>query len=117
MGNSGFTNSWVACWLVCLHPAGDVKIPIHWNAAGEIDGYTSKTNGLLFLLGINILLFLMIYLMPYYSPWYKNREEQFERFLPAMTNILVLFFCLLSLISLYLARMGIWHCHLTSFSL
>lgn len=38
----------LALWAWVRFPA-DVKIPIHWNVAGEIDRYAGKAEGLLFL--------------------------------------------------------------------
>ncbi|PKN79519.1 MAG: hypothetical protein CVU48_04970 [Candidatus Cloacimonetes bacterium HGW-Cloacimonetes-1] len=79
-------------------------VPMHWNIAGEIDGWASKYTALSFFLGINIFVFLMLYLTPLYSPWYKKNEERFERILPNLTTILVSFLGLISALSMYIAK-------------
>lgn len=47
-------------YLAMVVPA-DASIPIHWNARGEIDAYTSKGGAVLFALGLNIGLFLLMF--------------------------------------------------------
>ena len=87
-----------------LRIPNDVRIPIHWNAYGEIDGWASKTGALGFMVGISILMFLMMYLMPYYSPWYRKYKERMERVVPRICFILILFFTLLTGYSFLLAE-------------
>lgn len=84
----------------------DAQIPIHWNAEGEIDGYTGKTGSAIFGLGLSLGLFLLIYLMPYYSPKYRNHEARFERILPGLSFVLILFFALISIYSYIIALYG-----------
>ena len=79
-------------------------VPMHWNIAGDIDGWASKYTALSFFLGINLFVFLMMYFMPLYSPWYKKNEERFERILPNLTTILVFFFALIAAFSMYIAK-------------
>jgi len=85
----------------------EVRIPMHWNAAGEIDGYASKPMGILLMLGVNLFLLLFNYLMPWFSPWYKKHAERFERIIPRLTAILILFFGLIGSYSLWLAKHGV----------
>jgi uncharacterized membrane protein len=82
----------------------DAKVPSHWNFNNEIDGYTGKTASLLIWSGLSIGMFLLFFLMPWYSPWYKKYEKRFERLLPPLTLVMVLFFALISVYSLYLAQ-------------
>ncbi|HNX37771.1 MAG TPA: SdpI family protein [Candidatus Cloacimonadota bacterium] len=96
----------VTMFFVAQIPAG-TKIPSHWNIQNEIDGWMSLNGALAFGLGLGIGMFLLMFLMPWYSPWYKKYEERFERVLPGLTFILVLFFALLNIYSLYLAWAGI----------
>ena len=83
-------------YLAMVVPA-DASIPIHWNARGEIDAYTSKGGAVLFALGLNIALFLLMFLLPLYSPRYKQQAPRFEKVLPKMTFMLLVFFSLLNL--------------------
>lgn len=85
----------------------DAQVPSHWNINNEIDGYSSKTTALLMWTGLSIGMFLLFFLMPWYSPWYKKYEKRFERPLPALTLVMVLFFALISVYSLYLAQTGV----------
>lgn len=82
----------------------DAKVPTHWNINNEIDGYSSKTTTLLLWSGFSIGIFLLFFFMPWYSPWYKKYEKRFERITPALSAMLVLFFALISVYSLYLAK-------------
>lgn len=97
---------WASLVVICLHvlavgyfytvlPA-DALIPIHWDINGEIDGWTSLGTSVLFGLGMCIGLFLLMFLMPLYSPWYKKYEVRFEKILPSLAFVLVLFFTLIS---------------------
>ncbi len=86
-----------------LELPADVRVPIHWNAQGEIDGWTSKLGAVAFHTGGAALLFLLMYLMPYYSPWYRKYEERMERVIPSITNILMLFFTLMGGYAMLLA--------------
>jgi uncharacterized membrane protein len=92
-------------WFARTLPAG-ARVPMHWNIHNQIDGWTGKTTGLLFGLAMNLGLFLLLYLMPWYSPWYKRYRERFEKLLPRLTAMLVLFFGILSLYSLWIAKYG-----------
>ncbi len=92
-------------WFARALPA-DAQVPLHWNIHNQIDGWSGKTFGLLWGLGLNLILFLMIFLMPWYSPWYRQYRDRNEGVLPALTAVLVLFFALISVYSLAIARWG-----------
>lgn len=92
-------------WFARALPA-DAQVPMHWNIHNQIDGWSGKTFGLLWGLGLNLILFLMIFLMPWYSPWYRQYRDRNEGVLPALTAVLVLFFALISVYSLAIARWG-----------
>ncbi|MDD2596822.1 MAG: SdpI family protein [Candidatus Cloacimonetes bacterium] len=84
----------------------DTQIPMHWNARGEIDGYFGKTGAILFGLGFSFGLFLLLYLLPLYSPRHRKDEERFEKVLPAVTFVTILFFVLINLYSYLIALYG-----------
>jgi uncharacterized membrane protein len=92
-------------WFAVELPS-DAKVPFHWNIKNEIDGWTGKTFGLWWGIGINFVMFLLIYLMHWYSPWYKKYSERFEKVLPALTLTLITCFSVLSLYSLAIAKWG-----------
>lgn len=84
----------------------DAKVPIHWNIRNQIDGWVGRGVGLAWGIGLNVLMFLLLYLLPWYSPWFRRYEERFERVLPSLTAVLLFFFAVLSLYSLYVAKWG-----------
>lgn len=86
-------------YLALALPA-DAAVPMHWNAQGQIDAYTSKPNALLFALGTIVGLFLLMYLMPHYSPKYKQQATRFDKVLPGITFMLLLFLSLLNIYGL-----------------
>jgi len=55
-------------------PAG-AQIPAHWNAAGEVDRYAGKIEGLLFLPAISVGLFLLLALIPKIEPRKLNMQQ------------------------------------------
>ncbi len=84
----------------------DAKVPSHWNSQNVIDGFISRNGALGFSLGINAIAFLFFYLIPLYSPWYRKYEARYERILPSLCFILMLFFALINIYSFYLALTG-----------
>lgn len=50
------------------------RIPIHWNAAGEVDGYGGKFSGLLLLPIVAIGLYLLLKYIPLIDPAKRNYE-------------------------------------------
>lgn len=84
----------------------DAKVPIHWNIHNQIDGWIGRNTGLAWGLALNVAMFLLLYLLPFYSPWYRKYEERNEKVVPALTAILLFFFTVLSVYSLYVAKWG-----------
>lgn len=50
------------------YPSLPDQVPVHWNAAGEIDGYGSKLTGALFGPGLAVFTWLLIWAVPRISP-------------------------------------------------
>ncbi|MCB5247432.1 MAG: SdpI family protein [Candidatus Cloacimonetes bacterium] len=92
-------------WFAARLPA-DARVPIHWNFQNQVDGWTSRGTGLIWGIGLNVVLFLLLYLLHWYSPWYKKYAERFEKILPPLTTTLLASFSALSLYSLYVAKWG-----------
>lgn len=84
----------------------DAKVPMHWNIRNQIDCWSGKTTGLLWGVGLNIIMFLLLWLMPWYAPWYRKYRNRFESVLPPLTAMLILFFSLLSVYALAIAKWG-----------
>ncbi|MGB4309943.1 MAG: SdpI family protein [Candidatus Cloacimonadaceae bacterium] len=92
-------------WFATQLPA-DAQVPIHWNFQNQIDGWTGRTAGLVWGIGFNVLMFLLLYLFHWYSPWYKKNAERFDKVLPPLTTTLLSSFAAISLYSLYVAKWG-----------
>ncbi len=82
----------------------DAKIPCHWNIKGEIDGYFGKWTGVLLFSGINLAMLLFIMALPYISVRYKNAKERFEKVIPGLATIIVLFFAGIHIYMILLAK-------------
>lgn len=86
----------VVFYLALVVPA-NASIPIHWNAQGQIDGYASKTTAVITALALNFGLFILLYLMPFYSPKYKQQAARFDKVLPKIVFMLLIFFSILNI--------------------
>lgn len=77
----------------------------HWNAYGQVDGYSSKIFNVLFFPLLNIFLFLLLILVPRIDPKRKN----IEKFKDIYSNFVTFFllFTLLLQLQVYLWNIGI----------
>ncbi len=66
------------------------KIPTHWNAAGEIDGYSGKAFGALFVPILTIAMYLLMLFLPKADPL-KENYQYFEKQYYVIRLMLVLF--------------------------
>ena len=64
------------------------QIPSHWNLQGEVDGYSSKTAGLLMLPAINMLVYLTLLYLPKIDP--KKRIEIDQKPIPVLRTLTIL---------------------------
>lgn len=62
----------VTIWLYPLLPD---PMPTHWNAAGQVDGYSSRALGALLLLGTTLLIYVLLLIIPRFDP----RRESIQR--------------------------------------
>lgn len=53
-------------------PSAPERIPIHWNAAGEVDGYGGKFQGLLFLPCLALAQYVLLRFLPLADPGRAN---------------------------------------------
>jgi len=81
--------SWLIAWY--LYPILPDEIPIHWNAAGEVDGYGSKLVGLLLMPMISIGIALLFIAIPRIAPMKKNIEK-FRRAYDTLAVAVMAFF-------------------------
>jgi uncharacterized membrane protein len=61
-------------------------VPIHWNAAGQVDGYGSKWTGLFMQPGVSLMMILLTVALPKLSP----RKFEIEPFEHTYSYIMVL---------------------------
>jgi len=66
------------------------KIPTHWNAKGQVDAYSGKTFGALFLPALTIVMYLLMLVLPKADPL-KENYHYFQKQYYFIRLILVLF--------------------------
>jgi len=90
-----------------LWPALPERVPIHWNAAGEVDGYAPKALGTLFLPVVNVALVLALGWLIRYDPRLKKASPEARRSTLAIYAVTILhisgFLCYISLLALMAA--------------
>jgi len=70
------------------------QVPIHWNLAGEIDGWGSKTTGTFMMPVIMLGMYLLFLGLPYLDPRQK-RYEQFSKVYHGFKAIMLLFMAII----------------------
>ena len=58
----------LAAYVAWLYPSLPDPMPTHWNAAGEVDDYSSKVFGATIIGGIPVFTFLLFKIIPVISP-------------------------------------------------
>lgn len=61
----------ISAWAWGQLPA-DARVPTHWNARGQVDGYADKPIGLLLLPGLSILVVVLFAVVPRVDPRRAN---------------------------------------------
>lgn len=75
---------------IIIYPKLPEQVPIHWNAAGEVDGYGSRVMGAFGLPLTNLGLVLLMKFLPAIDPK-KHNYEKFKGFYHLFIWIMVLF--------------------------
>jgi uncharacterized membrane protein len=57
---------------IIIYPHMPARMPVHWNSAGEIDGYGSRFTGVLLMPIITLAIYLLLSIMPFISVYQKN---------------------------------------------
>jgi len=70
------------------------RLPIHWNLSGEIDGYSAKPFGTLFLPIVNVALVALIGILPRFDPKCRSYEAETKASLARVFRIFRLAFSL-----------------------
>ena len=78
---------------ICFYPYLPDRVPSHWNAQGEIDGYGSKLFGAFGMPSINLGIYLLYILLPYIDPKRKNYASFKPTYQLFKYIIVIFFFC------------------------
>lgn len=76
------------------------KVPVHWNAAGEVDGYASKNFGLFLLPATALLVFLLFLVIPRIAVFQNNVGDFYMRHGFSFKLVMTLFFMLIYLFTI-----------------
>jgi uncharacterized membrane protein len=79
------------------------RVPIHWNAQGEIDGYTSKNTGIFLLPLIEIIVAIIFVIIPLIEPNKKN-VKKFIKHYNLFAIVMVGFFAYIHFLTLLIAK-------------
>ena len=101
---------WLILMLILLgfalgayfYPSLPDKVPTHWNASGEVNGYGSKLFGAFGLPGISLATYLSFLVLPYIDPKRKNYTD-FESTYQFLKYLLIIFFLGIELMTLLIA--------------
>lgn len=85
-----------------FYPSLPDKVPTHWNASGEVNGYGSKLFGAFGLPGISLGTYLMYLVLPYIDPKRKNYAD-FKSTYQFLKYLIILFFLGLEVMTLLIA--------------
>lgn len=87
--------SWIIAWSYLPE-----DVPMHWNAAGEVDGYMSKAGGLIFDVAMMTFIAVILTLSPKIDPKRENYEK-FAKSYEIMKNVSLLFFFIINIMTLF----------------
>lgn len=87
---------------IFLAPCIPDQIPSHWNAQGQVDGYSSKPIVVFLLLGVLAAIYLLMLFLPRLDPFKKNYKE-FETPYYVLRLALLIFFAALYVFTLFAA--------------
>lgn len=70
------------------------RMPTHWSATGEVDGFSSKGFAVFFFPAVTLAVYLLMLFIPFIDPLRENYKK-FAGVYYGFRLVLVLFFCLL----------------------
>lgn len=79
---------------VFLAPCVSDQLPSHWNAQGQVDGYTSKPLAVFVFLGLIIAFYILLVALPKLDPLRKN-YQQFANVYYWLRLMMIVFFVVL----------------------
>jgi uncharacterized membrane protein len=75
---------------IVVWPTVSSRIPVHWNASGQVDGYGGKMEGLLLLPAIAIGIYLLLLFIPRIDPGRANYAQFSGPYLTVRYAVLVM---------------------------
>lgn len=78
----------VSVWVAALLP-GDARLPIHWDANGQPNGFAGKWTALLMPAGITAILSILFYCLPALEPRQKHLQRSQGLVLAAWAGLLL----------------------------
>jgi uncharacterized membrane protein len=84
---------------IFLYPMFPEKIASHWNAQGQVNGYTTKFLGLFLVPIISLFLFFLFILIPKIDP-YKKNIEKFRKYYNNFILLIILFLFYIHLLTI-----------------
>ncbi|MFC2142918.1 SdpI family protein [Candidatus Aenigmatarchaeota archaeon] len=76
---------------IYVYPSLPEKIPSHWNADGEVDGYMSKDLGIFLMPVFSVFILLLFILLPRIDPLKKNYKT-FDKYYEGLMFVIIAFF-------------------------
>jgi uncharacterized membrane protein len=65
----------VIIFSILIYPSLPEQVPSHWNAQGQIDGYSSRGFAVLFFPGLTLAMYLLMIILPKFDPLKKNYQS------------------------------------------
>ena len=91
---------------ILIWPSVPSRIPVHWNAAGKVDGYGGKAEGLLLLPAIALGIYLLLLFIPRIDPGRANYVQFSGPYLIVRYAVLVMMAAIDALILLAIKGVG-----------
>jgi uncharacterized membrane protein len=89
----------LGAYVAWLYPSLPDPMPTHWNAAGEVDDYSSKPVGTAIIAGIPVFTFLIFKIIPVISPR-GFRTESFAGVLNILMTASVVFSAIVGVVAI-----------------
>ena len=82
-----------------FYPSLPARVPIHWNASGQVDNYGSKLFGAFGLPTISLGIYILFIILPYIDPKRKNYDS-FKSTYQLFKYIMIVFFLAMQVVTL-----------------
>jgi uncharacterized membrane protein len=80
-----------ASWYAWMQLPADAQLPIHWNIAGEVDGYAPKATALLFAPAVAVLITAIFAVVPLFEPRRENLNRGRTLYHALWAGMLIIF--------------------------